>query len=77
MLISANVNEIYQNIRKKSSPNSILFSSMRTYIQMPGYWPEGSSGFHPIGINGGPSRSRVAERDRQTGCGRKQWEVVS
>jgi hypothetical protein len=25
---------------------------MRTYIQMPGYWPEGSSGFHPIGVNG-------------------------
>jgi pilus assembly protein Flp/PilA len=37
---------------KKQSPNSILFSSMRTYIQIPEIPAGGSSGFHPIGING-------------------------
>lgn len=41
-----------------------------TYIQIDGIPAGGSSGFHPIGINGGPSRPMKLVRDIATGCGR-------
>jgi pilus assembly protein Flp/PilA len=54
-----------------------LFNSLRTFIHVVGYRPEEAVGFHPIGINGGPSRTLVqnvrdlARRLRPTTVGNK------